>query len=662
MLINVNKFDYSVLDDINPLNMRGGRKDKKKYYDVVTAFDIETTRLKDIEQSFMYIWQFQILDYTVYGRYWSEFIEFFENLKAKLNEDNRYIVVYVHNLSYEFQFLRGIYDFKTDEVFAIESRKIAKCYMWNKFEFRCSYIHSNMSLSEFTNKMKVENKKLDGTKFDYSKIRYPWTKLSKYELEYCTNDVLGLKQAIENEMKNDGDNLITIPLTATGYLRRDVKRIMRQKVSWSLMKEIQPDLEVYTLLNQAFRGGDTHANRFYSGQILENVKSFDRSSSYPDVMINCKFPMSKFEKYENPSDCLRDIGKKAILMDITLTNVDMKKWWCGYPYIAKAKCLYVENAMIDNGRILRADTVRLVITDVDWEIIYTDYRFENIIINNAYHAMYRELPKPFTGFIKYLYEQKTELKNVDGREHDYFRSKQKINSAYGLSAQDPLKDSIKFVDGDFITESKKNEDELIKAQRMSYRSYAWGVWVTAWARYRLHQAMWIVGEDFIYSDTDSVKYIGNHDEGFAKLNKLLEKDSRSTQAYAVDPKGVTHYMGVYENDGEYKKFITLGAKKYAYVDDKGLHVTISGVNKKKGGEELGNIENFKTGFTFVKAGGTEIVYNDENYGVYTVDKTHKLNITSNAVIRESTYTLGITDEYEKLLKNPNIFMYNINDR
>lgn len=662
MLINVKKFDYSVLDEIKPLNMRGGRKDKKKYYDVVTAFDIETTRIKNIEQSFMYIWQFQILDYTVYGRYWNEFIEFFENLKAKLNEDKRYIVVYVHNLSYEFQFLRGIYDFKTEEVFALESRKIAKCYMWNKFEFRCSYIHSNMSLSEFTKKMNVENKKLDGTKFDYSKIRYPWTKLSKYELEYCTNDVLGLKQAIENEMKNDGDNLITIPLTATGYLRRDVKQIIRQKVSWRLMKEIQPDLEVYTLLNQAFRGGDTHANRFYSGQILENVKSFDRSSSYPDVMINCKFPMTKFEKYINPSDCLRDIGKKALLMDITLTDVDMKKWWCGYPYIAKAKCLYVENAIIDNGRILRADTVRLVITDVDWEIIYTDYSFENITINNAYHALYRELPKPFTGLIKYLYEQKTELKNVEGMEHDYFRSKQKINSAYGLSAQDPLKDSIKFVDGEFVKESKKNDDELIKAQRMAYRSYAWGVWVTAWARYRLHQAMWIVGEDFIYSDTDSVKYIGNHDEGFAKLNKLLEKDSRSTQAYAVDPKGVTHYMGVYENDGVYKKFITLGAKKYAYVDDTGLHVTISGVNKKKGGEELGNIENFKTGFTFVKAGGTEIVYNDENYGVYTVDKIHKLNITSNAVIRESTYTLGITDEYDKLLKNPNIFMYNIIDK
>ena len=121
-------------------------------------------------------------------------------------------------------------------------------------------------------------------------------------------------------------------------------------------------------------------------------------------------------------------------------------------------------------------------------------------------------------------------------------------------------------------------------------------------------------------------------------------------------------MGVYENDGEYKKFITLGAKKYAYVDDSGLHVTISGVNKKKGGEELGNIENFKTGFTFVKAGGTEIVYNDENFGNYAVDKTHNLNITCNAVIRESTYTIGITDEYDKLLKNPNIFMYNINDR
>ena len=130
-----------------PVGNPHGRQ-KKKYVSLVCAFDIETTRLPDIEQSFMYIWQFQIDDYwTVYGRTWDEFLDFLTRLQRRLR--GGMLVVYIHNASYVWQFLRGIYDFEEDEVFATEPRKILKFTMFDSFEFRCSYLQTNMSLDQF---------------------------------------------------------------------------------------------------------------------------------------------------------------------------------------------------------------------------------------------------------------------------------------------------------------------------------------------------------------------------------------------------------------------------------------------------------------------------------------------------------------------------------
>ena len=153
-------------------------------------------------------------------------------------------------------------------------------------------------------------------------------------------------------------------------------------------------------------------------------------------------------------------------------------------------------------------------------------------------------------------------------------------------------------------------------------------------------------EDFIYCDTDSIKCIGEHQEAFKRLNEQYINEDRS----ALDPAGRRHYLGIFEYEGEYKTFKTLGAKKYAYEDEKGLHVTISGVNKKLGAQELGSIENFKPGFIFRKAGGTESRYNDDPEIKEVTIQGHKLKITSNVAIIPSTYHLGITAEYSQLLR------------
>ena len=166
---------------------------------------------------------------------------------------------------------------------------------------------------------------------------------------------------------------------------------------------------------------------------------------------------------------------------------------------------------------------------------------------------------------------------------------------------------------------------------------------------------------FVYCDTDSVKYVGNID--WTAYNEQREQDSLESGSYAKDPSGEVHYMGVYEDDGNYAEFATLGAKKYCYTYENGgkLYTTIAGVTKRKGGAELekfGGITAFKPGFVFREAGGTESIYNDNpEITQYVVDgKT--LDITSNVVIKDSTYTLGITAEYERLLNDSKFFVDN----
>lgn len=606
----------------------------------------------------MYVWMFHVkqLDLTVVGRTWEELDLFLKQIVDELEEKT--LCIFVHNLSYEFQFLRAVYSFSPEEVFAVDSRKVLKCTMYDKhIEFRCSYLHSNMSLAEYAKKMGVVHQKLNGEEFNYNKTRYPWTPLSERELQYCVHDVIGLCEAVETEMVADGDNLYTFPLTSTGYVRRDAKKAMRA-VSPSFVKSQLPDIEIYKMCREAFRGGDTHANRYYAGRTLKNVKSADRSSSYPDVQCNCEFPVSEFFRAGSMDfDRLMyiiTVRKKAVLMRVSICNIRLTDEFWGCPYLSRDKCRRIERGVYDNGRILSADYLETTITDVDLRIIIDQYSFDNLCAFDVAFARYGKLPRQLIAKTIEYYKAKTELKNVPGQEIYYMKSKNKLNSIYGMMAQDPVKQSIIFTNGDWETGNEEMTDLLETSNRKAFLCYQWGVWVTAWARYRLQEGIKLAGDNFVYCDTDSVKYIGEID--WTEYNKKRIADSLKSGAYATDPAGITHYMGVYEFDGEYAEFKTLGAKKYAYTNKEGgeTHVTIAGVNKREGGAELdkhGGLEAFKPGFIFTEAGGTESVYNDHPEIGTIFRDGHEITITPNIVIRDSTYTLGITAEYESVLKN-----------
>lgn len=625
-----------------------------RYADFICAFDIETYNIESIQQGVMYIWQFQIDTlFTVIGRTWAEFAELLNLLKTWIPEKVR-LVVFVHNLSFEFQFLRAVYNFTQDDVFAVDNRKILKCSMWNKIDFRCSYLHSNMSLEMYCDKFNAVHGKLSGEEFDYKRERYFYTELSQREIEYCVNDVRGLVEAVKNEMEFDGDNLYTFPLTSTGYVRRDAKKAVTNGKK-SLARDIWPEYKVYKLLRSAFRGGDTHANRYYAGKIIKNVKSMDRSSSYPDVLCNCKYPISEFlpeaPEVKRLYDLIEKKGK-ACLFRCHFRNIRLIDDLNGFPYLPKDKADHLTGEIIDNGRILKASYLETVLTDVDFRIIIKEYQWDCFEVIELYSARYGYLPGEIINLNIDYYIKKTTLKGVEGSELLYMKSKNKLNSIYGMMAQNPIQHSVIFNGVDF--EPLKDFDEVAeyeKAKRKAFLCYQWGVWTTALARYRLREGLWIVKEAAIYVDTDSIKYIGDFD--INEYNKRRIDDSKASGSFATDPKGTTHYMGVFEDEGVYQEFVTMGAKKYAFKKNDKLEVTVSGVGKKYGGKELaekGGLPAFKSGFVFKKAGGTNSYYNDviENPIYKTPDGIY-INITPNIFIEDSEYTLGLSSEYKRLL-------------
>ena len=710
MVYSLSEIDISKTITELPLQKRkrGNQSSKNNEYyykDVICAFDIETTlekigshnggteknpKIIDDCIAIMYIWQFQIgLDITIIGRTWEEFNDLITRFRNALKINER-ICVFVHNLAYEFQFIRdyeilGKY-INEESVFCVKSRTPVKFLCCDdKIEFRCSYLHSNMSLDEFTDKMQVEHRKLDGYEFDYSKKRYPWTELTPHELEYCYNDVIGLVECLYKECEIDGDNLYTLPLTSTGYVRRDIKRAI-QKLPHNYIKKQLPDYRTYRLLREAFRGGNTHASRFYVGKPVDaDIYCYDISSSYPNVLINCKFPITPFREIEKDHKHIDDIialinKGRAVIAQIAIFNVKLRNEFWAVPYLSRDKCRNILNATYDNGRILTADYLEITVTDIDLQILIKELSDESkIVVIDAMFASYGYIPNEIRNVILDYFRRKTALKGVEGEEIQYMKSKNKLNAIYGMSAQNPVKLDECYKNGEYITGTHyKNEDgkrdfisedgaesENIDIYQIAHKEnidksvmpYQWGVWVTAWARLRLEQAIEICGNEFLYCDTDSVYYYGQKD--FSEYNKQRIADSTHNKAFAEDKHGKIHYMGVLELDKTATRFKTLGAKKYAYVDDNGLHITIAGVSKKRGALELSQwaekhglkdgLDALQEGFVFEDAGGTESVYNDKPLSEYVIDG-HRLYVPTNVAIKPSTYKTSISGEgYKELI-------------
>lgn len=667
--------------------------DNKKvtYYNAAASFDIEATSFKVVQstgqedkRAIMYIWKLCIEGVIISGRTWDAFLYVINKMVEwyNLSPEKRF-VLYVHNLGYEFQYIRKWFDWV--EVFSLEKREPIRALTADGIEFRCSYKLSGYSLVKLSDHLiKYKVKKLVGD-LDYSLIRNSKTKLTEKENQYCVNDVLVVVAYIKEYIERE-QYIYNIPMTKTGVVRNYSRNYCfyaggKKKENQAVFKEYRTLMKSlvftpddYIILKRAFSGGFTHSNPLYTRQIVKNVNSFDFTSSYPYVMISEKFPMtapmtvqisssSQLDKLLNNCCCCFDVQFEGLRSKVLFEN-----------YISESHCRQLRGQIVNNGRVVQADNLITTVTEQDFFIIKEMYEWDKMTIYNFRYMYKGYLPKNFVRAILELYGKKTQLKGVVGSELEYLLSKEMVNSMYGMTVTDICRDEISYTDN-IWSNNKPDIEEAIKKNNKSVKRflyYPWGVWVTAYARRNLFTAIMELQDDYIYSDTDSVKFINYeaHKKYFEKYNaEVLEKLKKAMRYHRLDIeltrpkniKGEEKQIGIWDYEGIYSRFKTIGAKRYMVEKDGKINITVAGLNKgttvpfllDKFGDKI--FENFDDELYIPPdyTGKNCHTYIDEEYSGIITDyqgNTAEYYEKSGIYIDKTDYSLSLADNFIKYLQ------------
>lgn len=660
---------------------------KKKFDNTIYTFDIETTSYyiyenkiypaseylklskkeqEDVEyRANMYIWMFGINDIVYYGRTWNEFLEFIK----MVDEQHKYIkYVYIHNLSFEFQFLKSILHFS--EVTARKSHKVMKAKTRDyNIEFRCSLFLSNCKLEKLPDIYHLNVEKLVGN-LDYKKLRHSKTILSDKELKYCENDCLVLYEYIKLEISNYGD-LKHIPMTSTGKVRRELQELIRTNYSYKrrTSKAINNDPIIFNRLQEAFMGGYTHANYIWVDEVIKNVDSYDEVSEYPYVMLTEKYPSSEFRECNINSH--KELSKHfCYLLVVKFKNVCSKYY---NNFISASKCRNIRGAIYDNGRIIEAKEFEMTLTEVDFNLYLESYDFEYEILE-SYYSNKTYLPKELLNFILDKYVLKTKLKGVEDQEIEYQLEKGKFNSIYGMCVTNTIRDNVIYKDEleEWFEEELSNDEiveKLEKEKKKGFLSFSTGIYVTSYARRNLLKRVMELDTYVIYCDTDSIKLAPGYDKNvFIKYNRYVKNkiDFISKQLKIplekyepVDIKGNKHLIGLFESETKrdskytYQEFITQGAKKYAFKQNDKINITVAGVPK-AGAKELDDLNKFRDDLVFHHETTNKnlLIYVENQSPIEMEDyQGNKLEVKdkSGCSLIPTTYVLGKSLDYCNLL-------------
>lgn len=645
-------------------------------YLICPAFlDTETSHNHNRKNPYgwIYQWCFEFNNQIFIGRKPTEFVYLLQKISElyHLNNDKK-LVIYVHNLSYDivylYQYLTEV--FGQPKFLALKSHKILTA-SFDCLEFRCSYMLSNMSLSVWGNKMQTDFRKIDNG-IDYDLINYQNSELSSNDWTYQVMDVLTLKDCVKKEMEFYKDNVATIPLTSTGYVRRDCRKaVSHDKKYRDFFIETQLDYDCYKICKWAFMGGYTHGNRYFSGVTVENVGHFDKKSHYPSQQQYQYFPITKFAHYYTYNkNKLFSIEKfkelcytKCVLAVVEFENLRLKKNVTA-PFISKHKILNFYDCDFrneinligtDNGRVINCYGKPLIaLTELDFKIYDEQYDYDNIKIIDLYCAYRGKFPEQLRKVINDYFIIKETLEDGILR----MKSKNKLNGIYGMTATNPVRDEwlFNFDELEWNKNAEIDEKMLLEKfykSRNSFMPFQFGIWTTAHARYEIYELIKMIGYNkFLYADTDSIFFKDSEEirNKIADYNKKIIELNKTNNLGVKNLKNTISYYGTFEEEKFCDKFRFLHAKCYAYVSYETLHVTIAGVcknNKKLGkdfvtsADELEDIENLIDGFVFKECGGTTSLYTEKEKEILMIDG-HLTEVSSACIIYPSDKKIGGT--------------------
>lgn len=711
-------------DYMTPVTTIKGKTYKKNILPVPCGFDIETTAVIDYQKgkavtahSYMYIWQMVLGDYIILGRKWEDWHKFMFDVETNLGlyEDEnggRQIIVWVANLSYEFHYIAQ-HEFNgckiLREVFAAKSAQPLSCnfsFTSNPenygFIFRDALRVGAGSLASLAKNYCVTQKAVGD--LDYTKMRNSKTPLTAYEYRYTMNDVIILHEWARYYNEAFLKQFNFAPMTKTALVRKAVQQLYDRAArddetlnfrTFNLMPSFE---EYYNAMTFLFRGGYTHANCLLAGVLHMGVRGMDFTSSYPAVMLQEEYPVSKFmlpwqwgKKYANIKtwDDLKLLGKFCYYATFKFRGVIAKTTHSlesitktheyhenrNNPSETVKQCGIIE----DNGRILFAREFTVTLNEDDVKMYEMLYDWQDVEITDLHMAERGKLPSYLTDVVKHYYKAKKILKRqkLDGTP-EYVFAKEQVNSAYGLTVQKVHFNDILFNDTEFPHmwhELKRNPDQHLADMNQIYievlgmddeskkrrhgkpkiiLSPFWGIWITSHARRRIIEAVANMPDDAIYCDTDSIYLLNyvSHETYFTEWNNKIEAMNRELFGEDFDTLGDlgtfdpvliegTDESGnmVYSDTYSFK---TMGAKRYIKYDEHyNLETTVAGLPKKS---------LYKTAEKRLKASGAEPTKKAIcEYVVDTFNDNMRIDIGEafkNAHHYNSTYHFDtVTDEF-----------------
>lgn len=641
---------------------------KNNYNLAPCGFDIETTQYDEL--AFMYHWQLSLGDDVVLGRTWDELQTLYQFIvKAFRPSEKHKLLILVHNFSFEWQFIKKRFKWLEKKngdssVFALSERKVCYAITEDYVEFRDTYILTNMSLKKLAATY-CKTQKLEGGKdLDYSKLRNSKTTLSESEKLYCINDVVILKEFAEYCFKRwDGNT----PLTKTSIVRGDIKtsfkaqpKEYRDEYKKRIWRAFPSESQYCGWMEYLYAGGWTHTDFVHTGETIEDddMAGIDFKSSYPS---SCFEPMPvRFVEIDATEEVLRrwyaERDTRALIIDVTFYDLRITGT---HSTISKHKVIpdeHKQQFFLDNGRIRACTKAHMLLNEYDFETLQLFYKWKKMEIHHLYISYKEMLPK-FILDVIYDYYNKKETLPKDSI--DYFNAKQDLNSIYGMMVTSLYQTNLTLNENaEFIP--SKDQQEFWKAARSQIMLPVWGIWVSSRSRRNLLVNVAKFQEDAVYGDTDSIKLLNysKHLPVIEEYNRgIMERNKRIQEKYGYN----LRQLGCFDYEGHYKKFKTLGAKRYIYTDSKDqLHATIAGLPKHsfidycdKNG--LDPFETFDNNFALEVDDADKLaaIYEDKEYSAEITDEegnTETMSELSGICLVPTTFTLTMTADYLEYIK------------
>lgn len=432
------------------------------------CLDTETTTvdINGVKHSFVYIYQLQIGSITLLMRTRDILLAILSAVMALADTHKFYIYCGIANIKYEWSFLcRDFADICGAEVntyldpFCPLTASLGRIVVVDICKISGSSLAKIGKDYCTTQKLKEDDPATGREAFDYSKIRNSITKLTDDERAYCINDVVVGAEYLMFLHAKYTCNGKKIPVTSTGvprgmmceraYETDDMGNYIHQGVfddirSFNCFPQNYKDYEFD--MRYLFRGGYTHGNAYYVGDVLHDVEHVDYTSDYPAVMLQEKFATSFAEKviYGNKViNCANLKSEQGLNKLLTLQEDVAFECVCEFydleattyhsiESIDKAIDCDKDNAIIDNGRIRKISRLKVALTEHDYHIYKRYYKWSDMVVHSLKAGIKTKLPSYVLEVVTEAYIAKAILKE---QKLPYVEEKKVVNSAYGCTVQ-----------------------------------------------------------------------------------------------------------------------------------------------------------------------------------------------------------------------------------